>query len=435
MLRGVFITLIFFSFLGADTTPKTFAQLGTPLYNSIEKFSAYKDIEKLNPAIKKFQTQAFLVKENGLRLDSLQDEQELKRYLLELRKLQKNYDFLLHLVHKEILKSIKEKEYENFIKLTSTDLDGLLENENIKRQSLRFYKQHKTKNDSILLEKILSDKELLEATTQEFFNVVSHSSYDSNEKNPTSKESVSIYTSRSKDEIKVYFLNSNPYDVTLSVQPRYINIQESPNTKKFFAIKAKSSKLFSTLKLTAQQSSYGFSYSWIIGDMGVSHDDSYLYRLPFEQGKIYRVSQGYNGVTSHNGSSQYAIDFSMPEGTKVYASREGVVVKTKSDSNSGGFDKKYSKDGNYVTIAHSDGTFAIYYHLKHSGVRVKVGEHIKRGAHIAYSGNTGYTSGPHLHFAVFSAISPRATHTIPVKFTTQNGTVEELIKGQSYSAK
>ena len=434
MLRGVFLLLFLLLYAEAKEYPKLFETLGTPLFDSSQKFSAFKDIEGLSPEIQKFQTQALLVKENGLKADSLQDKKELKRYLLELRKLQKNYDFLLHLIHKEILQSIKKEEYEKFILLTSTDLDGLLENQNIKSRSLHFYANNKSKKKSALLEKIVSDDALLEATTEEFFNIVSHASFDSNDKKSSQKMSVSVYTSRTKDEIAVYFLNANPYDVTVFVQPRYTNIKESPQTQRAFAIKAKSRKLFSILKLTAQQSSYSFSYSWIIGDMGVVHDDAYLYRLPFKIGSAHRVSQGYNGTTSHKGSSQFAIDFSMAEGTKVYAAREGVVVKTKSDSSSGGFDKKYSKDGNYITISHSDGTFATYYHLKRGGVRVNVGERVAKGAHIGYSGNTGYSSGPHLHFAVFRAISPRATHTVAVRFLSANGIILEPKKGEIYEA-
>ena len=375
------------------------------------------------------------MQKRGRKLEILQEDDAFKSYLLELRKLQKNYDYLLHLIHKEILKSIKEEEYKKFIRLTSLELDGLLKNKSIQERSLRFYKQNKTKEASLFLEKIMSDETLLEESTQEFYNEVTHLEYSSDAKKSTQTQSVSIYISRIKDEINVSFVNSNPYDVTVSVNPRYKNIQESPKTSHIFVIKAKSSRHYSKLRLTAQESSYGYSYSWIIGDMSIAHDDSYIYRLPYQSGKSYRVSQGYNGATTHKGSSQYAIDFAMPEGTKVYAAREGVVVKCKSDSSSGGFEKRFSKDGNYITIAHSDGTLATYYHLKQGGVRVKVGQKVSQAQHIGYSGNTGYSSGPHLHFAVFRAVSHRATQTIAVKYMTQNGILDLPIKGQSYAAK
>ena len=435
MLRGFFFLLLSLCVLAAAEYPKSFERLGTPLFKSAEISSSLSDIEALAPEVKRFQSEAMRVQKRGRKLEILQEDDAFKSYLLELRKLQKNYDYLLHLIHKEILKSIKEEEYKKFIRLTSLELDGLLKNKSIQERSLRFYKQNKTKEASLFLEKIMSDETLLEESTQEFYNEVTHLEYSSDAKKSTQMQSVSIYISRIKDEINVSFVNSNPYDVTVSVNPRYKNIQESPKTSHIFVIKAKSSRHYSKLRLTAQESSYGYSYSWIIGDMSIAHDDSYIYRLPYQSGKSYRVSQGYNGATTHKGSSQYAIDFAMPEGTKVYAAREGVVVKCKSDSSSGGFEKRFSKDGNYITIAHSDGTLATYYHLKQGGVRVKVGQKVSQAQHIGYSGNTGYSSGPHLHFAVFRAVSHRATQTIAVKYMTQNGILDLPIKGQSYAAK
>jgi len=435
LVKLLLLCVFVLDILSAQEYPKTFARLGTPLFQSSQKLSTFTDIQSLTPEIEKFQTKVVIATKNGKKVDTSQDKKEIKNYLLELRALQKNYDFLLHLIHKEILQAINKKEYDTFIKLTSLELQGLLENKNIKNRSIAFYQKNKAKKKSNLLEKKINNEALLEATTQEFYNEIVESNYSSEDKKKRATKSVSIYTMRAKNEIQVFFLNVNPYDVTVRVNADYKNIKESPNTTKEFVIKAKTSTKYTSLQLTKAESSYSFSYAWIIGSKDAIHDDAYIYRLPFARGSKHRVSQAYNGAYTHKGSSQYAIDFVMKEGTKIYAAREGVVVRTKSDSNSGGYDKKFAKDGNYVTIAHNDGTLATYYHLKRHGVTVKVGEKVQRGSHIAYSGNTGYSSGPHLHFAVFKAISARATHTIPTRFMGERGLIETPERGEIYEAR
>ena len=189
------------------------------------------------------------------------------------------------------------------------------------------------------------------------------------------------------------------------------------------------------MKLGVGKSYYRYGYSWIIGNKNAVHDDSYIYRLPYAQRTRHLVSQGFNGLKTHKGYSKYAVDFSMDEGTAIYAARGGLVVKTKSDSNIGGYSEEFAKDGNYVTIAHSDGTFGTYYHLKQRGVAVRVGDVIQRGYILGYSGNTGYSSGPHLHFGVFSAVSSKATQTIAVKFKSAQGVISDPITGSYYTAK
>ena len=55
---------------------------------------------------------------------------------------------------------------------------------------------------------------------------------------------------------------------------------------------------------------------------------------------------------------------------------------------------------NLVRILHDDGTWAEYAHLNRSTIRVRPGDVVERGEYIADSGNTGFSSGPHLHFVV-----------------------------------
>ena len=134
------------------------------------------------------------------------------------------------------------------------------------------------------------------------------------------------------------------------------------------------------------------------------YDTLYNYNLPFLKGKRYKILQGQSTNFTHKGArSKYAIDFKMNIGQTICAMRDGVVVAIKEDSNIGGRNEKYLNDGNYVMLYHKDGLFTQYVHLKKDGVMVALGDSIKKGQPIAYSGNTGMSTEPHLHFGVFKA--------------------------------
>lgn len=177
---------------------------------------------------------------------------------------------------------------------------------------------------------------------------------------------------------------------------------------------------------------YRYSMSWSRGDYRVVHDENYVYSLPYLPGTTFLVSQGYNGHYSHHGDSSYAIDFAMPEGTPIVAAREGEVVSTRADSNVGGPDRKFEDKANYIVIQHDDGSFAEYLHLQHQGVVVEEGERVQRGQLIGYSGNTGFSGGPHLHFMVAGATAEGGRRSFPLRFQTSEGTLAELRAGQHY---
>lgn len=125
------------------------------------------------------------------------------------------------------------------------------------------------------------------------------------------------------------------------------------------------------------------------------------YLLPLQQ-RQFRIDQGFGGGFSHNDAqNQYAVDFAADVGTPVVAAREGVVMQVESDFAKAGLNReKYGGRANFIRILHDDGTMALYAHLRTEGVLVRVGQRVRKGQQIGLSGNTGFTTGPHLHFVV-----------------------------------
>lgn len=147
-------------------------------------------------------------------------------------------------------------------------------------------------------------------------------------------------------------------------------------------------------------------------------DTSYVYALPYEDGRSYRMIQGYFSHFSHR--ERAALDFKMKRGSKICAAREGVVARVKEDGDRGGWNKKYRPYGNNIVIEHPDGTRAGYWHLQKDGALVNVGDTVARGQVIALSGKTGYAAVPHLHFMVWRS-GPSGWQQVPTRFETRNG--------------
>jgi murein DD-endopeptidase MepM/ murein hydrolase activator NlpD len=125
------------------------------------------------------------------------------------------------------------------------------------------------------------------------------------------------------------------------------------------------------------------------------------YRLPYALGRSFRVSQAFPASVTHRDlASQHAIDFEMPVGTNVFAARGGVVIEVVHEHFESGTDAADAARANIVRVLHDDGTMALYAHLNWNSIRVVPGQRVARGEYLADSGNTGFTTGPHLHFAV-----------------------------------
>ena len=131
-----------------------------------------------------------------------------------------------------------------------------------------------------------------------------------------------------------------------------------------------------------------------------------------------RVGQAPEGRFSHGDvENRQAFDFAAPIGTPVIAARGGTVMQIEGrfSDTPGQLD-----EANFIRILHPDGSMAVYAHLQRGSMDVVPGQHVDTGQVLARSGNSGYSSGPHLHFAV-QVNRGMQLESVPVKIETDAG--------------
>ncbi len=206
-----------------------------------------------------------------------------------------------------------------------------------------------------------------------------------------------------------WLVNAKPYPFTATLVVKGNNLTDGKRNNGRYEVTrvVDGNERIRVLELTTMHShkpsSYSDDFFWSPGDMHARHDDNAIYYKPFAPGQHYPIVQGFGGRYSHTGSSRYAVDFAMPVGTPVHAARAGMVIDIESRHSRGGPSRRYARFANYVVIMHDDGTTGEYYHLKQHGVTVSEGQRVSAGDLLGYSGNTGFSSLPHLHFAVYRA--------------------------------
>ena len=243
-----------------------------------------------------------------------------------------------------------------------------------------------------------------------------------------------IYNKTIGTEIYIYAENSEPMPMSVKFDFQLENLLSSLPSGEIVVVPALTHLPIAKITMVKANAPNSFQYTatYNFGDALVEeYDADYAYALPFQSGKSYRVFQGYNGSLSHHG--QLALDFNLKEGNEVYAAREGMVVKTEDAFHQNCPRLDCAKYNNYILILHSDDTFAEYSHLKQKGVLVKKGDHVEKNQLIGYSGNTGYSTGPHLHFAVFFNQIDGKRSYVPTCFKTSEEDCELLKEKKTYT--
>ncbi len=246
---------------------------------------------------------------------------------------------------------------------------------------------------------------------------------------------INIYHEKTGNSISIFADSDEFCPISININFITVNLDVMGGNNAIYVIKpSKKKQLLVKLKISKRRKPYHFYYNYKTnyGNYYLdSHDKDFLYNLPFSKSKSFRVLQGYDGDFSHQNIN--ALDFSMPIGTELNAIREGIVVKVTDNNDKVCGKKECSKYNNIIIIYHKDGTFAEYSHIKKDGAIVEAGEKVLQGQKIGYSGNVGFSTGPHLHLAIYKQkLEERVT--IKTKFKTGNGTIKEFLsENKTYS--
>ena len=227
----------------------------------------------------------------------------------------------------------------------------------------------------------------------------------------------------------IEFTAHNEYHAPMEVRLEFVEITgveyPDPDTVLRWLVEPQSDQLLLTLGVLddMQPSSVEYLFEYMAGDPTSVHAGDASYVVPYSSRRSFPVTQAFPDAVTHKTiDSAYAVDIAMPIGTDILAARDGIVFDVAANNFRGGLD--LSRDGqaaNIVRILHDDGTFSLYAHLNWNTIRVKPGDEVKAGQYIADSGNTGFSSGPHLHFSVQRNAGLKI-ESLPVSFRGANST-------------
>ncbi len=235
----------------------------------------------------------------------------------------------------------------------------------------------------------------------------------------------------------VEFIAHNSFYAPMEVQLEIMEIVgvefPHPDDQLRWVVAARSDQRLLNLEFLNDVSapSVRFQFRYLPGDPASQHraDDGYL--VPFSAGQSFPITQAYPDTMTHKAlDSVRAVDIAMPIGTDIFAARDGIVFDVASQNFRGGLEAiQKGERANIVRILHDDGTYSVYAHLNWNSIRVKPGDRVKAGQYIADSGNTGFSSGPHLHFAVLRNAGFRI-ESLPITFRGPNNARRTPVSGE-----
>lgn len=245
-----------------------------------------------------------------------------------------------------------------------------------------------------------------------------------------------IAAEREGDRISLWLEVETAEALVLVVQPTVEGLEGSDSAARVVSTRPERRKLAGFRVIQPGDWRLDWRYSFHPAGPPARHVPEAPYRLPYGPGSAFRVIQGAEGAFTHQGPLAHAIDWAMPVGSEIRAARDGQVIGLRDDQPEGGPDPGMLGRENYLWIRHGDGTVSHYLHVLADSVAVALGDRVAAGQVIARSGNSGYSSEPHLHFHVASPTESggAAFETFPLYFDLGDGRAEKLQTGRSYRA-
>ncbi len=326
---------------------------------SAEKSETLKQVEELTNEILQYEDQ---IDELDNKLTTLNDE--IANQEEELKKKQEEYEEQQALYEARLLAIYEQGE--------TSYLELILSSDNITEMVSNYYLVSElAKNDSQMLDNIQKQQEEIEKVKQEL---------ETNKNEVTTakaeKESVATELKSSKQEKDEQVANLSQEEKDIQERMDEYN---SSSDKIEQEIKELEEKLAAQNKPITPPSSSGSSS----GGSYVAPTNGALQKPV--QGGIVSATWYYPSGNYHG-----AIDYAVPSGTPIYAAADGIVVST------GSLSYGY---GTYVVIRHTSiGLETWYAHGTVGSISVSIGQTVSRGQQIMLSGNTGNSTGPHLHF-------------------------------------
>lgn len=329
----------------------------------VEKSETVKQVEELSSKITDYQTQ---IEELEGKISNLNNK--IENAQKELNKSQEDYTKQQELLNARLVATYEAGE--------TSYLDVILSSKSITDLISNYYLVTElATNDSELLDKIQKQKEKIEQSKRELEDSRKEISNSKVEKQKVSDQ---LRVAKSEKSKQVEKLSADEKAIQEEIDElKESNIQIAKEIKKAQEQYAKQIAALNNKKSVKNQNSSSSSEKYVGGNGTLQR--------PVSSGSISA------GMYYSSGSYHGAVDFAVPIGTPVYAAETGVVIKTANLT--------YSY-GTYVVIQHANGLQTWYAHGTSGSICVSPGQTVSRGQKIMSSGNSGHSSGPHLHFEV-----------------------------------